>query len=367
MSVLKNERIQSSKVGYILAYKDPEYIRTRTLIAGLQNIANVNLYLAVNTQRSFLRYPQTLLRLVMLRLRHNPDSYVLGFRGVEIYWLVRFITLGKPLVYDEFLDPYVWIFHDHKKVPEASLVGRFIQKYLSLIAKNADMILADTSTHAAFSAGNKGVPVSKYLAIPVGADDSVFSPRKDHELKSKTFTVLFYGSMLPLHGLEILLEAAKKFDKNITLEIIGGKKDTEEMVRKAADDSACTITYTRWVDIEELPNRIAQADICLGGPFGATKQSELVITGKTYQFLAMKKPVIVGDNSAHLELFRDKDNCLIVKRGDALSIVKAVDWAYQHKDRLPHIASAGRALYENEFSQDVISTMLTSIVDVSSD
>jgi glycosyltransferase involved in cell wall biosynthesis len=67
-----------------------------------------------------------------------------------------------------------------------------------------------------------------------------------------------------------------------------------------------------------------KADVCLGGPFSNIDKAKRVISGKTYQFIAMKKPVIIGDNPANRELFEHRKNAMIVEMANADALADAI-------------------------------------------
>ena len=111
-----------------------------------------------------------------------------------------------------------------------------------------------------------------------------------------------------------------------------------------------------------MPHEINKFDLCLGGPFGATVQSQLVITNKTTQFMACAKPVIVGKTKIS-NLFLDKKNCLIVNQGSASSIANKILWAYQNQKQLKQIGLHGYALYQENLSQNVINNDIANILN----
>jgi len=122
------------------------------------------------------------------------------------------------------------------------------------------------------------------------------------------------------------------------------------------------VIHHSWVNLEELPRWIARADVCLGGPFGNTGQARRVVTGKTYQFLAMAKPTVVGkideDNG-----FRDKENCLLVPQGDGQALAEAIAWALANRERLKDMGKKARNLYLERFSIRCIKASLAPILD----
>lgn len=355
------------KVCYVLSYNPPNYVRTEVLLAMLGVIPGVKLFRAMNTRKGPTRYIQTIIRLMIIRLRYNPSIYILGFRGYDIYWPVRLLTLGKPLMYDEFINPYLWFVDEHKKFRDKSLMSHVIKQFSRLMALSSQKVLTDTKLSANYSSQVMHIPASKYLPLYVGTNETLFDVvDQDHPRDaSMPLSVFFYGNLLPLHGVTVILEVASRLrDEPVHFTIIGGlkrAKDMEDLSRFVIDEGLENLTHKSWVPYEDLPGYIANADLCLGGPFGGTPQAHLVITGKTYQFLAMGKCTVVGRVDEQVG-FVDKTNCLLVNQDSPDSLEGAIRWALQNRDRLPAIGLGGKRLYQTSFSQDAQSHLLGKLI-----
>jgi glycosyltransferase involved in cell wall biosynthesis len=326
-------------------------------LKALSGCKKIQLFQAVNTGRGLIRYAETLYKLIKVKIRHHPDYYILGFRGYELYPIVRLITFGKKLIFDHMMSPYDSLINEKKKFRQGGLVDFFIYHYEKWILHSADIVLTDTPSHQTLIVNTFAVPQDKIHAIPVGADEDLFFPRQHHPMQTdkKEFHVLFYGSFLPLHGVDVILHAASLLKKEpIYFTIIGGNRvnlnSFHATIKKLNLEN---VQHIAWVDQNELPRYIHNADLILGGPFGNTGQATRVITGKTFQALASGKPVIIGetDNDSY---FQDKINCLIVPQGNPDSLADAIRWSYIHSDLLPEIGEKGRELYLDNFSIDCI-------------
>lgn len=362
---------QKTKVCYVLSYRDPKYVRTKFLIQSLENISGVELVTAINRITNPLRYIETILRLVLARLIHRPDVYVLGFRGVEMYWVVKLITIGKPLIYDEFINPYLWFVEEHEKVSSKNYLARLIYSYTKLVLNNADLVLSDTNAHADYSSNKFSLPRSKFSTLYVGADESMFNAPANTVKKPEkdVFKVFFYGNFYPLHGLEYIVEAANilKDYPGIEFTIVGGanrKKDMSKFLDSIAELGLTNIKHKPWLPLEELPAYISRSDLCLGGPFGDTPQSRKVITGKTYQFLAMAKPTVIGYVDEEVG-FKDQYNCLLIKQGSGELLAEKIKWAFDNQDQLANIGRQGKDLYEQTFSQSAQQHKLEEAIELS--
>jgi glycosyltransferase involved in cell wall biosynthesis len=350
--------MKKPSVCIITCYKQPDYVRAVALRQGLRDTGLFEDVITVkNTYTNALRYAEVLGRLIKIRFSKNPDFYVLTFRGYEMLPFVWLLTIGKKLIYDEFINPVEWFVYEHKKFKPDSVPARLLRSIFRWFGRRAATILTDTQSHADYSAELMSLPITKYRAIPVGTDEKTFHPMAP--IAHDGFRVLYYGNMLPLHGLEYAIDAAKALAgrSDITFHFVGGKQPVVDMI-SAAQAAGAHIEYDKWIDFQKLPEVFAASDLLLGGPFGGTVQSQFVVTGKTYQFIAAARPAVVGENKES-HVFTDKENALLVPQADAEALARVIAWGADNRDELEKIGQRGRKLYEDQFSSKRIASDLT--------
>jgi glycosyltransferase involved in cell wall biosynthesis len=341
-----------------VCYRDPRYVRTRNLRAALDAIDGVHVIDATNTRRGFSRYVETLWKLLKARFRDAPDVYVLGFRGHEIFPFVRLLTLGKPLIFDEFMSPSEALMTEGKGGAIGRLLGVMLYPFEWLCLKLSARCLADTELHRDFIASRFGVSRDSIDVVYVGGVAT--EARSAGAEADSLLHVLFYGTFLPLHGMDVLLQACKLVeDKPVRFRIIGGSGKALEAFRRQLDVlSPGNVVHDTWVDFDELQSSVIPgADLCLGGPFGGTPQARRVITGKAFQFLAQGKPTVIGRVDEPVA-FDDRKNCLLVEQASAESLAAAFEWALEHRDQLPDIGLAGQRLFNANFSIGALARQL---------
>lgn len=345
----------------ITCQRDPNYIRAAVLRAGVSALFDLNISVIKNGRIGILRYPEIAYKILKCRLLDNPDVYLLTFRGYEILPWVLLIATGKQVIFDEFINAFEWAAYEHKFFSPKSIFARLFNAGYGFLLRRCDVILADTDAHADISSELSAVPRERYFSVPVGTDESLFFPLKRNS-DSQHFRVFFYGNVLPLHGIDIMLRAALQLrdECNILFTFVGGKSEHQEAIEHATSNGA-RITYKKYIPFADLPAYVHDASLCLGGPFGDTFQSQFVVTGKTYQFLAAGVPTVIGANKAS-DLFRDKENCLVVPQGDSHALAAAIVWAQQHTDALTAIGVAGRKLYETAFSNKIVTDRLATLL-----
>ncbi len=352
------------KICYVLAYRDPNYIRSRSLLAALRLMPDVQLVEAINTHSGPRRYWEIFRKLAAIIKSYEPDIYILGFRGHEFYWPLRFLVGKKPIVLDALMSPYASLTEERKFGTVGAVAGTFWRKIEHGMLKNANLIITDTTQHCRFYQQEFSLSTDKILALPVGGDEriSISSPPPtcQQENPAHTMNILFYGSFLPLHGIDVIVDAASLLgDLPIHFHFVGGnRKQADALKSRCADLGVRNYTHRCWLANDVLlSSEIPAADLCLGGPFGDTPQARRVITGKTSQCLAQGKPTVIGQVDEEIG-FRDKENCLLVPQGNPEALAKAIRWAFNHRSELEKIAQQGKELYAEMLSTNVISQRL---------
>lgn len=356
---MKNSLKQPTKVCYILSYRDPQYIRASAQIRALARCSGLEVILATNSSKGVFRYPQTLWALLKAKFTEEPDLYILGFRGHEIFWLVRLLTRGKPLIFDALMSPYAALKFENKSGRIGRILAPMVRWLESDALRKSDIVLTDTQLHARFYSEEFGLAAEKIVVVPVGA----LEPNREicpSALVSSEFTVLFYGSFLPLHGVDIIVQAAGLLrEYPIQFHFIGGdKKQVVNLLALCKKHDVARYTHRTWVPLDQLTqDEIPRASLCLGGPFGNTPQARRVITTKTSQCLALGKPTVIGNILEDIG-FADKTNSLLVEQEKPEALAQAIRWCYEHPQELAQLGRRGQALYHEQLSVEVIATRL---------
>ena len=317
--------------------------RTRILRDGLAEIgvkvteihADVWSSDADKSQLSRLRMTLRLLRIILAypaliyRYLRAPehDLVIVPYLGqFDVIVLWPFAKLrGRPVVLDLFLSLYDTVVNDRKMVKPDTLVARCLKAVERLSCRAADRVFLDTQTHANRIAELFGLDAGKVDAVPVGAEPGAFAdvaPRRPHDGPTR---ILFYGQLIPLHGVETILRAAlSDHGRQYHWHIIGSGQDQSHVTDALATGDASHVTWDRWVPYEDLAAAIEQADICLG-VFGTSEKAASVVPNKVYQSLFAKRSVITRDTPAIHEVFAQPDPALhLVPAADPAAILNAI-------------------------------------------
>ncbi len=358
-------RLYKLKICYVLSYRAPDYIRTRSILRALRQIPDVELHEAINTTTGIPRYLETFRKTQEIKKNFDPDVYFLGFRGHEFYWPLRRLVGDKPIILDALMSPYASLSRERKFGALGVAVASTWRLLESSILNDANVVLTDTTQHLDFYKQEFSVPSRKLLAMPVGAEESwkkidstQYTPP---EHPQSEMSILFYGSFLPLHGIEIILQAASYLrELPIRFDFVGGNiKQATKLKTSCTNLGITRYTHRYWVSFDELINvTIPRADLCLGGPFGNTEQARRVITGKASQCLALGKATVIGRINEDVG-FVDKQNSLLVPQGNPQALADSIRWAFDQRHQLMKIGERGRSIYSEKLSVDVIRQLLS--------
>ena len=356
------------KIAVVTCYHDPDYVRARSLRAAVAAQPGVKCLVIKNKSAGLKRYIEVLWQMLKVKFKDKPAAFLLTFRGQEILPFALLVAGRTPLWFDEFVVPSAYTKKEkHRLTPKVAIMKTLLRLYdpfYNLCLRRCSAILADTQVHAELGARLARVNLRKYMAVPVGTDETLFKPN-DKTKKVEPFQVFYYTTnMQPLHGIPYVLEAAEllKDDTRIRFLLAGGKKPMATAVARAVKNGA-NIDYRPWIDFNELPKIMRQSGVSLGGPFGGTAQAENVITGKSYQSIACAVPTLVGANPATEAFFSDENNSLIVQQKNAEAIAAKIVWAIEHPTELRHIGEKGRRLYEREFSNEAIARIIAPLIN----
>lgn len=345
-------------IAVITCYRFPDYVRAISLRQAVERSGRFDRVRVVkNRSTGVLRYLQVTGALIRMT-RARPDAYLVTFRGYEILPVVLALAGRRPVYYDEFINPYEWFVEEHRKFRAGSPPARLLRAVFRRLMLRTAGILTDTASHADHSAELMAIPRERFHPVPVGTDERTFTPLPPADRRSG-LRVLYYGSMLPLHGLDVVLAAASLLP-DAQFSIVGGGRAAADAVDEAARRGA-SVVHADWVPYADLPGLIARHDVMLGGPFGGTEQSKYVITGKAYQFLACARPTVIGEN-LESAAFSHRRDALIVPQGDPAALADELRWAMSHRDELDAIGRAGRRRFEEEFSEERIAASLQPVL-----
>ncbi len=299
---------------------------------------------------------------VMTR-RNDVDVAMFGFIGqLDLLVLGPLLrALKKPIVFDPLVTLTDTLVEDRAKVAKRGIWARGIRLADQLAFRLVDVILADTDENRSYICSNFGVPIDRVLVVPVGADETMFRPEVVESVSTDCcddrgpLRVLFYGTMIPLQGVETIVRAAKLLeDEAVEINVIGAGQTLAAVQRLAGELRVRNVIFMPRVPYEELPSWIARADVVLG-IFGASAKAARVVPNKVYQAMSMGAAIVTRDSPAMHKLLSDGESGMLVPPADPGALADAIRALHDSNLRLRLGQTARRRFIE------------TSTLDVQSD
>ena len=310
-------------------------------------------------ERDWQAGPATAARIGLAELRlarripADVDVVVVGYPGQPDVPVARRLARGRPVVFDALVSLHETLVEDRRRFRPGSLAARALLALDRAALRAADLVVADTQANADFLSALADLPPGRVEVCFVGAEDRLFTPGWS---PADPFKVLFVGKLIPLHGVETILAAAR-LAREVPFRIVGSGQ-----LEPLLADRPANVDWVPWVEYEQLPDELHRAG-CALGVFGTSPKAARVIPNKAFQAVACGTPLITGDTKAAREFLTDGESALLVPPGDADALANAVRRLAANPDLLRLIGAGGRAVYEERASEAVLGARWRALLE----
>ena len=204
------------------------------------------------------------------------------------------------------------------------------------------LTLTDTEAHRLMFGQTIGARLDRMAVLPVGVNDRLLDavPAPDPFGQPGPVTVLYIGTFIPFHGVEVIIRAAHllRDDTRFRFELIGAGQTYAASVQLAEQLGLQRISFVRgYFPWEELLPHVARAGVMLG-VFGDTDKTRYVVPNKVYEGMALGRPVVTAESPALDEIVMPGDHLLTVSPGSPEALSAALralldDPARYHRQR----------------------------------
>ena len=337
-------------------FYDLSFPRTRFLIDGLRKRGVVVDACRVDPKRSRRKFSE-ILRLSRPLRSVSYDAVIVGYPGANAVWLAK-LLFRAPVVFDAGFSVYQSEVEDRKTCRPRSFraVLLYLMEWLTL--RMADAVVLDTKAHVDYFCRLFRMSPKKFLLLPVGADTGIFSPASEAQVTQDAFTVLFYGSFIPLHGVETILDAARRLlsRADIRFRLVGSGQTIEAMRALAENDALTNVTFVGKLpqtsnDAASVLGEIRRADVVLG-IFGSGRKAQMQVPLKVFEALACGKAVVTADSPALREQLAPGEDVLAVPPADGAALADAIVRLKENDVWRTKLATHGHQTFEARFRPD---------------
>lgn len=295
------------------------------------------------------------------------DVLRVGYPGHLDMAAAKLAARGRPVVFDPLVSLSDSFVADRGRFRPGSLPARALEAIDRTALRAADLVVADTEAHAGFLADLAGIPRERLAVCFVGAEERLFRPRPEGmgaraaapaaaPPAPAPFTALFVGKLIPLHGLETIVAAAR-LTPEIPFRLVGsGQLDA------LLADAPANVERVPWVDYERLPGELWRAG-CALGVFGSSPKAARVVPNKAFQALACGTALVTAGTPAARELLTDGESALLVPPGDPEALAGAVRRLAADESLRARIAAGGLAAYRARASEAVLGARWKALLE----
>lgn len=322
------------------AKDDFSYHRTKVLVEGLRAIDDVELQLLTINERN-----ANFAKKLQIASKDVDFVYIPSFRHKDVHWIKKYSA--APVVFDPLISKYLTKVVDFGHWWKAP-IKYFLDKQA---LKTADYILADTEAMRKYYMRKYGLNKGNTGVLPIGFIEKDFPAEKRLPKGSDNFIIGFYGSFVPLQGVDVIVKAAHVLrDQNdIQFVIIGSGYVQKEIDRLVDKLNPGNIVFYGWVKYEELAERISEFDLCLG-VFGSSLKADLVVPNKVYHYAAMNKCIISKRCEGIQEVFRNLDN-IVLCDADEISLANMILEMKNNWEQRVHVARNAGELIRGTYNE----------------
>jgi len=288
-------------------------------------------------------------KLIFKHINLQYDAIILPWRSIITFPLIKLIH-RKPIIYFPAFSIYDTLVNDRKKFKKNSISARIAHFIDRQACKMADRIVLESSEEIKYFVKEFNLPIDKFRQLHLTADESIFFPQSDFTRQNK-FTVLFFGTFIPLHGIDTIVNAANllKKDKDIEFILCGDGQTKPEVKKIIQEKDIDNVTMPGLVSKKELLEFLKKSDVCLG-IFGKSSKANKVVTNKVLQILASKKCLITMDSPAAKEAFLEGGVNSILVPSSPEKLAEAILFIKNNPEKANQISNAGYKTYQEHLS-----------------
>lgn len=271
---------------------------------------------------------------VIADLHENYPEGIRAWRKVKLSWKSKIFNLLSP----------VWRW---KRLERSVL--QHVNRIITVVDEAKEHYINDCE-----------VPPEKITVVMNAEDLEEFGNLEiDESLVTKyknNFVISYIGGFGPHRGLDTAIKSMPQILEevpNAKLFLVGGKGSTqyeEELKRMCRElNIKNDVVFTGWIDFRLVPSYIALSDVCLV-PHHASGHTNTTIPHKLFQYMAMKKPVIVTDCKPLMRIVEECGCGIVVPSGDHDKMAEVVIRLYKDKEYTRKLGENGRRAVEEKYN-----------------
>jgi colanic acid biosynthesis glycosyl transferase WcaI len=206
---------------------------------------------------------------------------------------------------------------------------------------SARSITATTRAFCGHIDGIVGRPIAEYL--PNGASDALLTLPERPRPYDEPLVVGYAGNFGLLHRLDVVLEAADLLrSEDVRFLLVGDGPQAAELRRERERRGLEAVELRPTVPADRLGEVLMSCDVLLS-PLGPSPALDAVIPSKTYDAMAVGRPVITSARGEAAALVGENGCGLVVEPDDPAALAAAIGRLAADRPLARRLGAAGRA------------------------
>lgn len=239
--------------------------------------------------------------------------------------------------------------------------------------RRAHRIVAISPGMGDFLAREKGVPRNKIGVIPNPVDLGLTRSREGVDVRRQMnwkdkFVVLYSGSHSAVYDFDTLLDLAAglRSQENILFVLLGDGRQKPQVARRVEQEQMTNVSLLPPVSKAEVGAIIGAADLCIATlkPINTLRYGYAT---KIFDYMAMKKPVILAMDGEAAQLVNEEANCgIAVGPGQTQALREAILDLYHDPEKRRSLGENGYSFVQRHRAADELAQRYLELLKAAS-
>lgn len=280
-------------------------------------------------------------------------------------------VLRKKVVVDYYLSEYDTRVNDRKAISKGAIGAKWalLKDKIFLRFSTSTLFLNRAESEYYQSVAGVTLNPSKVKIVPLCIDykKEMFESEERWQIKKNEFNVCWWGTYIPLHGLENLINAFSKVEfYEVKLYLFGNSDQKSQPYKKMVDDLGLSekvviINNYSFANGKLAPFLGKFCDLSIGN-FGSSEKARTVLVNKLVDSLSLGLPCLTMETKAIRELLPENEG-VILSEPTPDAIAEKIKSAFETREHLKAIGESGKRRYFDRFSPDAFKVSFLSMLE----
>ncbi|MBS7457724.1 glycosyltransferase [Coralloluteibacterium stylophorae] len=281
-----------------------------------------------------------------------------------LWWLSWVPRRFRPTVIaDAYISVWDSAFRDRRRGGKEGWLARVVRRSEGRALRTATRVIVDTRANRDWMIALFSLDPERVMAWPLAIDARrLLALVRPHRARAP-LRVLFVGTLVPLHGIDVVAGAIERLASNPAVEwtIVGTGQDAHLLAPVLARLPDGRVRWIRdWQDGEAVARHFRQADVALG-VFGGPGKASRVLPFKVYMALAAGLPVVTQRELSLPEGVPEPP--LVAVDPTPAALAQSLEELAADQEAVRRLGEAGRRFFERHLGDERRRLLWSGLVD----